>query len=376
VGRLAGGIAHDFNNLLTAIQGYSDFLLSELGAGTEAWQDAEQIARAAERAEALVHQLLAFSRKQMLHPEVIDLNGVVRDIEPMLRRLLGKDVELLTGLDPAIDAIHADAAQIEQTIINLVVNARDAMPDGGTLRLQTRNVTVTSNGSGPVGITPGRYVRVTLEDSGIGMDEATRLRAFEPFFTTKAQGTGLGLSSVYGIVTQSGGTVDIASEPGVGSTFAVYLPAATAVAGPRRGGPLEAAAAPNGGSETVLLVEDEDVVRAIALRVLADKGYQVLEARSGEEALRVSGAHDGRIDLLVTDVVMSGMNGRELADRLLEHRPATRVLYMSGYTEDTVIQRGVSGERVFLGKPFTTGELTTTVRQVLDTPVEGAAPSL
>ncbi len=249
------------------------------------------------------------------------------------------------------------------------------MPEGGTLRLQTRNVVVAQDDPEPVGLAPGRYVRITVEDTGTGMDEATRLRAFEPFFTTKAQGTGLGLSSVYGIVTQSGGTVDIESAPGQGTTFAVYLPAA-AGAGRRRVGAIEAETSPNGGSETVLLVEDEDVVRAIALRVLADNGYHVLEARSGEEALRVAGGHGGRIDLLVTDVVMSGMNGRELADQLLELRPDTRVLYMSGYTEDVVIQRGVSGERVFLGKPFTTGELTTTVRQVLDAPAKGRAPSL
>ena len=322
-----------------------------------------------------MHQLLAFSRKQMLRPEVIDLNVVVRDIESMLRRLLGDDIQLLAELDPEIEPIHADAGQVEQTIINLVVNARDAMPDGGTLRLQTRNVVVAQDDPEPVGLTPGRYVRITVEDTGTGMDEATRLRAFEPFFTTKAQGTGLGLSSVYGIVTQSGGTVDIESAPGRGTTFAVYLPAA-AGAGRRRVGAIEAETSPNGGSETVLLVEDEDVVRAIALRVLADNGYHVLEARSGEEALRVAGGHGGRIDLLVTDVVMSGMNGRELADQLLELRPDTRVLYMSGYTEDVVIQRGVSGERVFLGKPFTTGELTTTVRQVLDAPAKRRAPSL
>jgi PAS domain S-box-containing protein len=364
VGRLAGGIAHDFNNLLTAIQGYSDFLLAELATGSEPWRDAEQIARAAERAEALVRQLLAFSRKQMLRPEVIDLNAVVRDIESMLRRLIGEDIELGVELDPELEPVNADAAQVEQTIINLVVNARDAMPDGGALHLRTGNVTIDETAAENAALEHGRYARITVEDTGAGMDESTRLRAFEPFFTTKAHGTGLGLSTVYGIVTQSGGTIDVASEPGRGTTFAVYLPAAAGSS--RRMAPGVVERASNGGTETVLLVEDEEVVRGLTLRILADSGYEVLEASSGEEALRVAGGHDGRIDLLVTDVVMSGMNGRELADRLLDSRPDTRVLYMSGYTEDAVIQRGVSGERAFLGKPFTPGELTRTVRQVLD----------
>jgi CheY-like chemotaxis protein len=311
-----------------------------------------------------VRQLLAFSRKQMLRPEVIDLNAVVRDLESMLRRLIGEDIELVAELDPELEPVNADAAQVEQTIINLVVNARDAMPDGGSLHVATTNVTIEEDATEGAGLQPGRYVRVTVEDTGTGMDELTRLRAFEPFFTTKAHGTGLGLSSVYGIVSQSGGTIEVDSEPGRGSTFAVYLPAAEEVGQRTPAGVVEHG--PNAGTETVLLVEDEEVVRNLTLRILADSGYEVLEASSGEEALRVAGGHDGRIDLLVTDVVMSGMNGRELADRLLDDRPDTLVLYMSGYTEDAVIQRGVSGERAFLGKPFTPGELTRTVRQVLD----------
>jgi signal transduction histidine kinase len=366
VGRLAGGIAHDFNNLLTAIQGYSDFLLGELPRGSEPWLDAEQIARASERAESLVRQLLTFSRKQVLQPEVIDLNAIVRDIDSMLRRLIGEDIELETALDPGLAWINADAAQIEQLIINLAVNAREAMPDGGSLRIGTGNVP-DGGARGEGRELTGPLVSISVEDTGIGMDEETKLRAFEPFFTTKDHGTGLGLSTAYGIVTQSGGKIDVESAPGKGAVFSAYFPAVHA-AGRRASQRTDDAASPNGGSETVLLVEDEDVVRDLAHRILSMSGYKVIEAGSGEEALQVADTYGGTIDLLVTDVVMPGMNGRELADRLLELKPGTRILYMSGYTEDIVIQRGVSEDRAFIAKPFTPAELIRTVRVALDAP--------
>jgi PAS domain S-box-containing protein len=364
VGRLAGGIAHDFNNLLTAIQGYADFLQDGLDAADPLRGDAEQISRASDRAAGLVRQLLAFSRKQLLHPEIVDLNAVVRDTEAMLRRLIGEDVDLVTHLEPGLASVLADAGQLEQTIINLAVNARDAMPDGGSLTLSTTTVGIVGRDAERLGISAGSYVRLDVRDTGIGMDGATQLRAFEPFFTTKEQGTGLGLATAYGIVTQSGGQIDVESEPGVGTTFSVYLPAARAAA--RLEGDGAGLPAANGGSETVLLVEDEDIVRSLARRILHGSGYEVIEAGSGEEALRLARGHDGHIDLLLTDVVMPGMNGRELADRLTELRPGTRVVYMSGYTEDVVLQRGISGDRAFLAKPFTATALAQEVRDVLD----------
>jgi PAS domain S-box-containing protein len=371
VGRLAGGIAHDFNNLLTAIRGYADFLREGLGEGTRLREDADEIARAGERASALVRQLLAFSRAQMLRPEVVDLNEVVRETETMLRRLIGEDLELVIDLDSTLATVSADAGQLEQTIINLAVNAREAMPDGGTLTIRTRNVLVSGSAARRLELQPGAYVRLSAEDTGIGMDESTRLRAFEPFFTTKAQGTGLGLSTVYGIVTQSGGQVEAETQQGKGSVFSVYLPAVTAR-------PREPAATPpnapfDGGTETVLLVEDEEVVRNLARRILRDSGYDVIEAGSGEEALRLAGECLGRIDLLLTDVVMPGMNGRELADRLAQIRPGTRVVFMSGYTEDVILQRGVSGDRAFLAKPFTPPMLARSVREALDAPTRVAS---
>ena len=371
VGRLAGGIAHDFNNLLTAIRGYADFLREGLGEGTSLRRDAEEISRAGERASGLVRQLLAFSRGQVLRPEIVDLNDVVRQIESMLRRLIGEDVELVIDLDGTLASVSADAGQLEQTIINLAVNAREAMPDGGTFTMRTRNVVVSGPEASRLGLRPGRYVRLAAEDTGIGMDESTRLRAFDPFFTTKAQGTGLGLSTVYGIVTQSGGRVDAESEPGAGSVFSLFLPAVSATRREPADPPPRAEL--DGGSETVLLVEDEEVVRNLARRILRDSGYRVIEAGSGEEALHLAGEHAGRIDLLLTDVVMPGMNGRELADRLVEIRPGTRVVFMSGYTEDVILQRGVSGERAFLAKPFTPPMLARSVREALDAPARAAS---
>jgi PAS domain S-box-containing protein len=371
VGRLAGGIAHDFNNLLTAIRGYADFLREGLGEGTPLRRDAEEISRAGERASALVRQLLAFSRGQVLRPEVVDVGEIVRQIETMLRRLIGEDVELVIDLDGALASVSADAGQLEQTVINLAVNAREAMPDGGTLTIRTRNVFLDVADARRLDLRPGTYVRLSAEDTGVGMDERTRLRAFEPFFTTKPQGTGLGLSTVYGIVTQSGGNVEADSRPGEGSVLSVYLPAVSAQVREPAAGPPSAGI--ERGSETVLLVEDEDVVRNLARRVLHDSGYRVIEAGSGEEALRLAGEHADRIDLLLTDVVMPGMNGRELADRLAEIRPGTRVVFMSGYTEDVIVKRGVSGRRAFLAKPFTPPMLARSVREALDAPARAAS---
>jgi PAS domain S-box-containing protein len=371
VGRLAGGIAHDFNNLLTAIRGYADFLREGLPEGSSMRRDAEEISRAGERASALVRHLLAFSRAQMLRPEVLDLNDVVRDTETMLSRLIGEDIDLVIELEDAVAPVSADTGQLEQTIINLAVNAREAMPDGGTLTIRTANVLVGEREARRLELEPGAYVRLSTEDTGIGMDESTRLRAFEPFFTTKAQGTGLGLSTVYGIVTQSGGQIEAESKQGQGTIFSVYLPAVSAEV-------REPAASPptiglGRASETVLLVEDEAVVRNLARRVLRDSGYRVIEARSGEEALRLAGEHADRIDLLLTDVVMPGMNGRELADRLGEIRPGTRVVFMSGYTEDVILKRGVSGDLAFLAKPFTPPMLARSVREALDAPARAAS---
>jgi len=366
VGRLAGGVAHDFNNLLTAIAGHCELLLAALPAGDPTRHDADEILKAAERATALVGQLLAFSRKQLLQPRIVDLNEVVRGIEGMLRRLIGEDVELVTLLADDLGHVSADPRQLEQVIVNLAVNARDAMPAGGRLTIETQNAGPDADGAGTK---PGRYVVLTVRDTGLGMDERTRAHAFEPFFTTKevGQGTGLGLATVYGVVSQSGGRIELESEPGAGTTFRVLFPHVDAA-------PVEAIAQgeadrPAVGSETILVVEDEDVVRGLTRRVLLARGYTVLEAGEGKQALELAAAHAGPIDLLLTDVVMPGMSGRELGDRLAAARPEMRVLYTSGYTDDLVLARGVSGrETAFIAKPFTPDSLARSVRRTLDAP--------
>jgi PAS domain S-box-containing protein len=363
VGRLAGGIAHDFNNLLTAIQGYAAFLEERLVESDDLRRDAEEISRAAERAAALVRQLLAFSRKQVLRPEVVNLNDVVREMESMLRRLIGEDVVLTTRLDPSLASVSADPAQLEQTVVNLVVNALDAMPEGGSLTISTRNVHIGEVPGARDGVAPGRYVRLAVEDTGTGMDERTRARAFEPFFTTKELGSGLGLASVFGTVTQTGGHVEIESEPGEGTAVVVLLPAVGTVSNPSLGAPRGPGSGQ--GAETVLLVEDEDVVRGLTRRILADAGYTVLEASSGDDALRVAEEYEGRIDLVLTDVVMPGMGGLQLSERLHALRPRTPVVFMSGYNEDALGGRGVEDDR-YVAKPFTSAELTAAVRDALD----------
>ncbi|HEX2094085.1 MAG TPA: PAS domain S-box protein, partial [Longimicrobiaceae bacterium] len=328
IGRLAGGVAHDFNNLLTAIRGNAELLLLDIPPDDPGREDVEEIRRAAERAAGLTRQLLAFSRRQVLQPRVLDLNAVVLDMERMLRRLIGEDVELVTRLERTAAHVRADPGQLEQVLLNLAVNARDAMPSGGRLIVETRNARLDEElkRTYPY-VVPGPYVLLAVTDTGHGMDRETQERVFEPFFTTKPRGTGLGLSTVYGIVKQSGGYIWVYSEPENGTTFRIYLPPVEAPSEEAAPGP--GAAAPTRGAETVLLAEDEETVRRLAKRVLQRSGYTVLEAADGEEALRVAEAHRGPIHLLVTDVVMPRLGGRDLAARLLAARPGLRVLYVS-----------------------------------------------
>ena len=367
-GQLAGGVAHDFNNLLTVISGYSDMLLDGLPVGGPDREMVGEIHKAAARAAALTRQLLAFSRKQVLEPKVLNLNGVVADAEAMLRRLLGEDVRLATAAGPSLRPVKVDAGQMEQVILNLCVNARDAMPRGGQLTIETANADLDEEfaRSRPE-VKPGRYVLLAVSDTGCGMTPDVQARAFEPFFTTKGpgKGTGLGLATVYGIVKQSGGFVYLYSEVGRGTTFRIYLPAVEQ--GVPAGGSGPVAWPPARGSETLLVVEDEDAVRAIVRRALGSQGYTILEASRGAEAIRVAGTHAGSIHLLVTDVVMPEMGGRELSERLVRTRPGLKVLYLSGYTDDAVVRHGVlESQSHFLQKPFTPGKLAAKIRQVLD----------
>jgi PAS domain S-box-containing protein len=369
VGRLAGGVAHDFNNLLTAVLGYSQLLLARLERDDPARELAGEIHRAGEQAAALTRRLLAFSRKQVLQLTVFSLNDVIAGMRKMLATLIGEDVEIHVQLDPALGLVRADPAQVEQVIVNLAVNARDAMPQGGRLELETANEDLVPGvAAGNPGLPPGPYVRLTVRDSGCGMDADTLGRIFEPFFTTKevGKGTGLGLATAYGIVQQSGGRIAVESSPGRGATFHIYLPRLGDPVVAPRGSPAAPARWP-GGSETVLLAEDDKAVRDFARALLADTGYRVLEAADGLDALRVCETHPGPIHLLLTDVVMPGMTGRTLADHLVALRPGLRVLYMSGYTDDAVLRRGVvEADTAFLAKPFRPEELARKVREVLD----------
>ena len=367
VGQLAGGIAHDFNNLLTAILGNTQLLLRDLPPGDSKRGDVEEIRKASERAASLTRQLLAYSRRQMLQPEVLDLNVVVAEMDKMLRRLIGEHIALAAVLAPDLGRVRADPNQIEQVIVNLAVNARDAMPEGGKLTIETANVDLDEAfAQAHLGSVPGSYALLAVTDTGAGMDATVRAHLFEPFFTTKevGKGTGLGLATVYGIVKQSGGYISVYSEPGRGSSFKIYLPRIATPAdpppGPQKGGP-----AP--GSETVLVVEDEPAVLTLSRRALEAQGYVVLAASDPAAALRVVERHGGMIHLLLTDVVMPGLSGRELADRLTAQRPGIRVLYMSGYPGDAVVQHGTlpSGS-AFLQKPFSPDGLARKVRDVLD----------
>ncbi|MBI3181093.1 MAG: response regulator [Myxococcales bacterium] len=366
VGRLAGGIAHDFNNLLSVILSYSRMLISETRPGDAIHEDLEEIRNAGERAATLTRQLLAFSRKQVLEPQVVDLNEIVSGTEKMIRRLLGEDIEVVTLPCQALGRAKVDLGQMEQVIMNLVVNARDAMPRGGRLTIETANAVLDeAYAKEHVGASAGPHVMLAISDTGTGMDKETQSRIFEPFFTTKekGKGTGLGLSTVFGIVKQSGGNIWVYSEPGRGSTFKVYLPRTEEPLGDAQGAP---PGAPTKGSETILLVEDEDAVRAVAREILQRNGYRVLEAANPYDALALSERHQIEIHLLLTDVVMPGMGGRQLAERLHEARPETRVLYMSGYTENTVVHHGVLQSGVLLlQKPLTPESLLVKVREAL-----------
>jgi CheY-like chemotaxis protein len=379
VGLLAGGIAHDFNNLLSVIVGYAALDLELLEPESPLRGDLSEVLKAADRASELTRQLLAFSRQQVLLPRVLDVNQVVAELERMLRRTLGDDVQLTLQQAPELGAVRADRGQLEQVIVNLAVNARDAMPTGGTLTIETANVELGPGNDGAhADAAPGAYTLIAVSDSGHGMDEATRARVFDPFFTTKdlGKGTGLGLSTVWGIVTQSGGHVAVQSAPGAGTTFRVYLPrvdgATTDVAEPEtRFAPGRAAqgltaAAGLDGSETVLVVEDEEQVRTLVRTTLRRHGYTVLEAQNGGEAFLICEQHRARIDLLLTDVMMPRMNGPELAQRLLAMRPELRVLFTSGYAENWFEQRAeLDADVAFLPKPFTPDALLLKVREAL-----------
>ena len=370
VGRLAGGIAHDFNNMLTVITGYSELLLKQLGPVNPLSPRVEEIMKAGERASTLTYQLLAFSRKQILQPKVLDLNTVISDTDKMLQRLIGEDIQLLAILNPMVGHVEADPGQITQVIMNLVINARDAMPQGGKLIIETANVYLDeAYARQHIAVKPGVYVMLAVSDTGTGMSAETREQIFEPFFTTKegGKGTGLGLSTVYGIVKQSGGNIWVYSEVGHGTTFKIYLPrvdeevestesTAAATDLPR-------------GTEKVMLVEDEDMVRLLAQEILEMCGYSVLSARDGAEAISICDREECEIDLLITDVVMPKISGRELTQLLMESRPQMRVLYMSGYTSNAIVHHGVLEEGTyFLQKPFTPYALALKVREVLEQP--------
>jgi two-component system cell cycle sensor histidine kinase/response regulator CckA len=367
VGQLAGGVAHDFNNLLTIISGYSEILLSTLGESDPVRKSVTAISEAGERAAALTRQLLAFSRKTVLEPKVLDLNAAVRETEKLLRRLIGEDILLTTVLDPAIKQVKVDPGQLGQVLMNLAVNARDAMPKGGKLTVETCNVDLDEDYARfHSEVRPGQYVKLTVTDTGSGMSPEVKAHIFEPFFTTKGagKGTGLGLAVVHGIVKQSGGHLEVYSEPGIGTTFKVFLPAAEGKVSAPKG--LNAGDAGR-GKEIVLLVEDEDGVRGLGLLGLQTNGYTALAAGDAKEALRLVEQQQGRIDLLVTDVVMPGISGPALAEALKLRIPHLKVLFCSGYTDDAVVRHGLVQEKVaFLQKPYSPLTLARKVRQVLD----------
>ena len=368
IGRLAGGVAHDFNNLLTVILGRTDILLTQIKAEDPLRRGIALIQRTAGRAAELTKQLLAFSRKQVLEAVVLDLGVVTTDMKEMLARLIGEDIALVTNLAATLGHVKADRGQIEQVVMNLAINARDAMPQGGQLVVETANADLDDEYvRRNVGSRPGPHVMLAVSDSGVGIPRELQRHIFEPFFTTKEQGkgTGLGLATVYGIVKQSGGYIEVDSEPGRGTTFRIYLPRVDSASPAAERSPR--AAAPTGGTETILLVEDEDGVRELARDILRSSGYTVLEGRNGAEGLLLGERHQGALDLLLTDVVMPRMSGRELAERMVSLRPELSVLYMSGYTDDAVIRHGVLGsDTAFLQKPFTPAALVQRVRETLD----------
>jgi PAS domain S-box-containing protein len=368
IGQLAGGVAHDFNNLLTVISGYSELLQHHLSADDTLRRQAEQIKIAGDRATALTRQLLAFSRQQVLRPVVLDVNVIVANLLQMLPRLIGEHIELKTALDPRPTFVKTDPGQLEQVLLNLAINARDAMPDGGTLTIETSHVALDETACRRIGtISPGSFVQLTVHDTGCGIDAATQTRIFEPFFTTKdiGKGTGLGLATVYGIVTQSQGAISVNSAPGRGASFAVYFPASETKEEPADDGMIPTQS--QAGWETVLVVEDQQSVRGFVRNLLMLNGYRVLEAADGSEAMDICRQHPGEIQLVVTDLVMPGMSGRVLAERLAKEQPKVKILYMSGYTDDSVVHTGVAQAGLaFLQKPFSPTTFTHKVREVLD----------
>ncbi len=379
IGRLTGGVAHDFNNLLTAIVGYSELLTLELPEGQASRRHVDEIMRAAERAASLTRQLLAFSRKQVLSPQVLDLNAIVTNMDKILRRLIGEDVELVTSTAPKLGCIKADASQVEQVVMNLAVNARDAMPKGGTLSIRTESVQLdAAYARDHWDVVPGRYTMLAVTDTGSGMDEKVLSHIFEPFFTTKevGKGTGLGLSTVYGIVRQCEGTIDVSSKPGHGTTFKIYFPE-VADALPVAESVQQTLFATS-GTETVLVVEDEERVRDLVCVILRSGGYKVLEAMHGKQALEVATASKETIHLMVTDMVMPGMNGVELAKEIAKQRKDIRVLYMSGYLGDdfSVHDSSLNQSVNLLQKPFTPEILKRRVREILDSPSPKSNPQL
>jgi two-component system cell cycle sensor histidine kinase/response regulator CckA len=371
IGQLAGGVAHDFNNILTAILGFCELLLMDLGPDHAGRTDVFEIKSAGERAAALTRQLLAFSRKQILQANVLDINGVIKGMEPMLRRLLAANIDLVMSLPVEIGAIKIDPTQLEQIVVNLLVNAADAMPRGGKLTIETANVRLDEHYRGRhLPVTPGDYVMLAVSDTGVGMDGATSQRVFEPFFTTKepGKGTGLGLATVYGIVKQSGGDIWVYSEPEHGSAFKIYLPQVTALVSARVK-PFAVPEEVRRGSEVVLLVEDDEAVRRLARLILERAGYRVIEAGNPKQALLAAEHSGGRIDLLLSDLIMPESDGPPLFDRLRQMHPGARVLYISGYADDAVVRHGVIVEGTpFLQKPFTPLALSGKIREVLDAP--------
>jgi len=369
IGHLAGGVAHDFNNLITIISGYSQLLLHDLNTDDPRRLSAEEIHDASTRAEKLVNQLLLFSRRKVTEPGPVNLNESVEDLDKLFRRLIGEDIDLVAILDPDLEQVFADRGQLDQVIMNLMVNARDAMPTGGKLTIETANLEIDQElAHRHLEVEPGRYIMLAISDTGIGMDKETQSRIFEPFFTTKKhdKGTGLGLAIVYGIVKQNKGHVWIYSEPGHGTTFKIYLPRCTTTKEAET--PLEQEPVAMGGLETILLVEDDDMVRKLTYRFLDENGYHVLEARHGQEALAVCAEHHEPISLLLTDVIMPGMSGKDLAEQLTDIRPELKVVYMSGYTDSAIEHHGILKQStVFLQKPFSANTLTCKVREVLDT---------
>lgn len=368
IGRLAGGIAHDFNNLLTAILGYAELSREELHPDNSVYNNIQQIEQAVERAAALTRQLLAFARRQVIEPRVLNINDLIMGLEPILRRLLHENITLAVRLRPHLWAVQADSGQIEQALINLVVNARDAMPEGGTLHIETDNVTLRAEIAAlDSAITPGDYVVLAVSDTGVGMEEAVRERIFEPFFTTKPQGkgSGMGLATVYGIIRQSGGHIQVSSAPGNGTTFKLYL---RRVLAPVEEAPVSPSArAPIRGNETILLAEDEPQVRAIAARLLREWGYIVLEARDGLEALRATQPPSRPIQLLITDMMMPNLGGVPLAEQLRQTHPGLKVLYISGYADSALSENGwLRPDMAYLQKPFTPLTLALKVREILD----------